>query len=79
MATLSLNYDEAHQFVSNGRRNGIDVRWDGWEMVIWKPTHYGFTNKKGAYRRGRWGMESRVTVSEKGTWEVPAKDAKPIR
>lgn len=76
---LSLDFSAAHKFVREQRRLGNDVRWENFDMVFWKPTHHGFTNKKGAYRNGRWGMESRVVVSEKGTWEVPAKNVKSVR
>lgn len=79
MATLSLDFSGAHKFVREQRRFGSDVRWDNYDIVFWKPTHHGFTNKKGAYRNGRWGMESRVVVSEQGTWEVPNKNVKSVR
>lgn len=79
MATLSLDLSAAHKFVREQRRLGTDVRWENYDMVFWKPTHHGFTNKKGAYRNGRWGMESRVIVSEQGTWEVPSKNVKSAR
>lgn len=75
---LVLNHSEAHKFVRDSRRRGVDVRWDGWTMVFWKPTHHGFTNVRGAYRNGRWGMESRVPVGDDGLWKVPGKNAKPV-
>lgn len=78
MATI-LDFSGAHKFVREQRRLGNDVRWENYDMVFWKPTHYGFTNKKGAYRNGRWGMESRVVVTGQGTWEVPSKNVKSSR
>lgn len=74
-----LNFSQAHKFVREQRRLGNDVRWENYDMVFWKPTHYGYTNKKGAYRNGRWGMESRVVVSDNGTWTVNSKNVKPVR
>lgn len=76
---LILNFSQAHKFVREQRRLGNDVRWENYDMVFWKPTHYGYTNKKGAYRNGRWGMESRVVVSDNGTWTVNSKNVKPVR
>lgn len=78
MATI-LDFSGAHKFVREQRRMGNDVRWENYDMVFWKPTHHGFTNKKGAYKNGRWGMESRVVVSSQGTWEVPSKNVKSTR
>lgn len=74
--SLTLDYSAAHKFVREQRRIGNDVRWEGFTMVFWKPTHYGFTNVKGAFRNGRWGMETRVAVGDDGTWKVAGKNIK---
>jgi hypothetical protein len=73
---LVLDHSAAHKFVRDQRRKGSDVRWDGWTMVFWQPTHHGFTNVKGAYRKGRWGMESRIEVAGDGFWRVPGRNVK---
>lgn len=74
--SLTLDYSAAHKFVREQRRIGNDVRWEGFDMVFWKPTHYGFTNTKGAFRNGRWGMETRIPVTNDGTWTVSGKNIK---
>ncbi len=77
-----LNFDSVDGFVREQRKQGSDVRWDGWDLVFWKPSHYGFSNKNGAFRRGvngkrgRWGVETRVTVNGDGLWKVPSKNVK---
>lgn len=76
MSLVTMNYEEAHAFVEKAR---IDVRWENYDLVFFKPTPFGFTNVSGAYRKGKWGMESRVTVSDDGTWKVPAKNVKTTR
>lgn len=76
---LTLDFKSAHKFVNDQRRMGSDIRWDGYDIVIWKPTHYGFTNKRGAFRNGRWGMETRVVVGNDGSWKVPFKSVKSSR
>ena len=76
---ISLNFSAVHKFIREQRRLGSDIRWDGWELVFFKPTRHGWSNKKGAYRNGRWGMESRVTVTNAGLWNVPTKNVRPVR
>lgn len=82
---LSLDFKAAHRFVRDQRKMGSDVRWDGWDMVFWKPTRHGFaTGRKtngsvstvGAFKNGRWGVEARITVSDDGMWKVPARNVK---
>jgi len=74
----NLDYKSAHRFVKDQRRAGNAVRWEGWDMVFWKPTRHGFTNVNGAFDRdkGRWGVESRVAVNSDGIWKVPNKNVK---
>jgi hypothetical protein len=79
MSRMVLDYDAAHDFVNTQAKRGNDVRWEGWDMVFFKPTPYGFSNPKGAFRKGRWGMELRISADSTGSWVVPAKNVKPTR
>jgi hypothetical protein len=79
MSRINLDYDAAHTFVDTSAKSGNDVRWDGWDMVFFTPTHYGFSNPKGAYRNGRWGMEYRVSADDNGIWKVNHKSVKSPR
>jgi hypothetical protein len=72
----NLDYKSAHRFVREQRSIGNNVRWDGWDMVFWKPTRYGFSSVDGAFYRGRWGIESRIPVDSNGVWKVPARNVK---
>lgn len=76
-----LDYKAAHRFVREQRKMGSEVYWDGWDMVFWQPTRYGFTARNGAFNRkqGRWGIESRVTVSDGGFWKVPKRNVRVPR
>jgi hypothetical protein len=71
---LTLDYSAAHTFMRTQRQLGNKIRWDGWDMVIFKPTAYGFKDVKGAFRDGRWGVEKRIPVNADGQWEVSKKD-----
>jgi hypothetical protein len=86
----NLDYTSAHKFVKEQRRLGNNVRWDGWDMVFWKPTRHGFTTAQknvgsvstnGSFDRnkGRWGVESRIAVDGNGVWKVPSKNVKSSR
>lgn len=78
MSRINLDYDAAHTFVEQHARMS-DVRWEGYDMVFFTPTHYGFSNPKGAFRKGRWGMEYRVSPDDKGIWKVNHKSVKSPR
>jgi hypothetical protein len=77
----NLDYTSAHKFVKEQRRIGNNVRWDGWDMVFWKPTRHGFTNVNGSFdkKKERWGVESRIVVDTNGMWRVPNKNVKSSR
>jgi hypothetical protein len=65
-----IGYDTAHEVVS---RNP-NLYWDGWDILEWKKDADAFFNKKGLFRNGSWGRVVRKTsVSDNGTWKVPAK------
>lgn len=76
--SVNLDYKAAHRFVREQRKIGSEVRWDGWDMVFWKSTRYGFSNVNGSFdkKKGRWGIESRVTVSDDGLWRVPNRNVR---
>lgn len=69
-----FDYSDGHRFVREQRRLGNKVRWEGWDMVFFKPTHYGYKDLNGAFREGRWGVEQRVALNAEGQWEVPNKN-----
>lgn len=75
----NLDYKSAHRFVREQRSLGNSVRWDGWDMVFWKPTRHGFTSVNGSFYKDRWGVESRISVDSNGVWKVPNKNVKSTR
>jgi len=79
MSKIELDYDQAHEFVLNQRKIGSKVRWDGWDIVIWKHNPNGFTDKHGAFRDGRWGVQIAVAPDSRGIWKVPKRYVKHSR
>jgi Zn/Cd-binding protein ZinT len=76
---LKINgLDEAEQFVINQQAAGWDYRWDGWDIVLFKPDRRGVRSVFGAYRNGQWGLEHRSVVDTDGAWEVGQYDARYI-
>jgi len=63
---LKLDYDAAHRFV-----DGYDgARWDGWDVLLFKPTPAGATHRRGAYVNGQWGIQTRVVADSEGKWRL---------
>lgn len=73
MNRVFVNYAESESFVNKQKAKGVDVHWDGWDMVFWKPFPGAFYEKNGAFRNGRWGIQTRVSPDARGLWKVPAK------
>lgn len=77
MSAKVLDLRSATKFV---KKNGGDgVRWEGWDMIFFKEDPNGWSHVKGAFFSGKWGMQTRVTVSENGTWKVPSYVARRYR
>jgi hypothetical protein len=69
----------AERFVREQKEAGKDIRWDGWTIVIFRPSIKGMTSKAGTFRDGQWGFDNRVEVNEAGIWEVDWRNVKRIR
>lgn len=91
MSAVTLDYDAAHALVEASQYSpDLDIRWEGWDLIIHTPTPWGFSNPEGAFRKqrivkrrgktvtlpARWGMEVRVSPDEKGIWKVSHKNVK---
>lgn len=76
MPFLSLDYEQAHQFVETQQIMGNNVEWDGWELVFWKPSPKAITSKNGVLKSGKWGFEKRIYPDDNGNWSVPLQNAR---
>lgn len=61
---LKLDLAGAERFV-DGHPNAF---WDGWTMVLFKPTQVGASHRKGMYRNGTWGLATRVEPDNTGRY-----------
>ncbi len=93
MSRVNLNYASAHALVDASIYSpDLDIRWEGWDLVIHTPTPWGFTAPAGAFRKertverrgkrtvlpARWGMEIRVSPDKNGIWKVNHKNVRPF-
>lgn len=68
---IALTVEKADGFVAKLQRKGVDVRWDGWDMVFFKQEDRKAQRSVNGRRWGdRWGFETRVSPNEQGNWLV---------
>jgi hypothetical protein len=63
---LKLNYNDAQQFVESTRF----AEWDGWDIVIFKPSKTAYTNTRGVRKYSQWGFETRIECNSEGQWLI---------
>lgn len=73
---LTLGIRKVEKFVKEQQALGNDVRWDGWDMVFFRPSEKAIYKGEGAFRNGVWGFDNRVSPNEKGVWEVDFRNVK---
>lgn len=80
-----VNHKNVHRFVKEQNARDNDVRFDGWSLVFFHPTPYGYdrpvkksdnVRTSGAFRDGRWGIETRVEIDTTGAWSIPPKSVR---
>lgn len=62
---LSLN--QAEKFV----RTTPNAWWENYDLIVWTPTHTGWSKKNGRFHDGQWGTAKRIVVNNDGLWKVP--------
>ena len=73
---LTLSIRKVEKFVKEQQALGNDVRWDGWDMVFFRPSPKAIFSNDGAFRNGVWGFDNRVSSNEQGVWEVDFRNVK---
>jgi hypothetical protein len=76
MPKITLNYDEAHNFVEKNKKLGFF--WDGYTIVRFAPHKAAYTDPMGMFKNNKWGFANRYPLTSKGTWEISDKYAKFI-
>lgn len=73
MAKISVDYRAVEQFVDRQKAKGVDMYWDGWDILIHRPNRSAFFDKNGAFRNGKWGTQVRVSPDARGVYRVPTR------
>lgn len=55
--------------------NNKFLTWDGWDVIDSKLDPTGWMNKNGAFIKGKWYIQKRYSISERG-WDIPNKLAR---
>lgn len=76
---LNLDIKAAHRLVREQKAAGNDVRWDGWDIVFFRPADYAIHSTDGAFRNGQWGFDNRVVVNSEGIWSVDPRNVRRVR
>lgn len=79
---ISLNYDTSEKFVSDSQNDGVNVRWDGWNIVFFKEDRKALRSVKGRRLGRKWGFETVVRPDSMGRWNIPhrvVREAKSAR
>jgi hypothetical protein len=69
----------AERFVKEQRAAGKDCRWDGWDIVFFRPSEKGRTSAQGVFRNGVFGFDNRSVVNSDGIWEIDWRNVRRTR
>lgn len=70
---LNLTLKGVEVFIQRYNKNNQESYWDNYDLIIWKKDYTGYTNVKGIFRKGSWGISERVAVNDSGVWRLPNK------
>jgi hypothetical protein len=76
---LTLGFKKVDAFVRKQQEAGNDVWFDGWDILFFRPADAAVYSKDGAFRNGVWGYINRVSVSDKGTWDIDYRNVKRVK
>lgn len=69
---MKMNYKNVDKIVERQQSRGIDVRWQGWDLIYFTPDNRALYSKDGHRRviKGKsvWGYETKLIPNEHGNW-----------
>jgi len=73
---LHLNEKGVDLLRKKATTNSLEIFWDNYDLIFWKKNNIGFTDKKGMFRKGAWGIATRLEMTNNGTWILNKKYVK---
>ena len=73
MKSVSVSFPKVDKFVEDNKSRGVDVFWDGYNMVFFKSDPTAFKKITGKFRNGVWGETTTIKCDDQGFWNVPVK------
>ena len=70
---LNLTLKGVEVFMERSKTKSQESFWENYDLLIWKQSAGGFTDKKGMFRKDKWGVAERISVNENGIWKLPVK------
>lgn len=67
---IALTFNRVDNFVTKLQRKGVKVRWEGWNMVFFKPDNRALRSPNGKRWDNEWGFETVVSPNDEGRWLV---------
>ena len=67
VATLTLKQVERLE------EKNPNMFWDGWTLVVVNTKKDGYQDKNGIYFNGKWSVQHRIKLTEKGRYNVPRR------
>ena len=73
---LHLNEKGVDLLRKKATTSSLEIFWDNYDLIFWKKNNIGFTDKKGMFRKGAWGIATRLEMTNNGTWILNKKYVK---
>lgn len=73
---LHLNEKGVDLLRKKATNNSLDIFWDNYDLIFWKKNSTGFSDKKGMFRKGTWGIATRLKMTQNGIWILSKKYVK---
>lgn len=67
---IALTIDNVDGFISKLQRKGVDVRWNGWNIVFFKENKGALGSPNGRRLGSRWGFEKIISPNRQGKWLI---------
>lgn len=76
---LEFDIKSVHKMVNQQRSMGVDVRWENYDVIFFRPADHAMYSADGEFRNGVWGFSNRFGVNSDGKWKIDSRNLKRHR